>query len=155
MPHDGVIRDDAGERMFPESPLELLPHRPPFLFIDRIVDAGAGRARAVVTFPRDAWFFAGHFPDNPVVPGVIVLEALAQLAGIAGMFPDDPESGIGDKGFLAQVRDARFRAPIGPDQEIELEATLIRRMRTLFMFETVARRGEQVLVEAQLTLAQS
>jgi 3-hydroxyacyl-[acyl-carrier-protein] dehydratase len=133
-------------------PTDILPHRPPFLFVDRIVQLEQGMAIATVSFPAATPFFGGHFPDTPLVPGVILLEALAQAAGLAAMSPDEPHGELGARGYLAQIREARFRNVVGPDQEIRLEARLVRRIQRLFLFDTTASSGGKTLVEAQLTL---
>jgi 3-hydroxyacyl-[acyl-carrier-protein] dehydratase len=127
-----------------------LPHREPFLFVQRIVDRDADHVLAAARFPPDTPFFAGHFPGNPIVPGVILLEALAQTAGLLmGAAGDDRAPA----GALAQVRAARFRHSAGPDEEITLEARRLRSLGPVHLFACTARVGDRRLVEAELALA--
>ena len=86
----------------------ILPHRPPFLFIDRVVELSDDRVVAVRTFQPDEPFFQGHFPDHPVVPGVVLIEALAQTMAYHSLL-HQPSRQI----FLVGIDQARFRAPIG------------------------------------------
>ncbi|MEQ1853494.1 MAG: 3-hydroxyacyl-[acyl-carrier-protein] dehydratase FabZ, partial [Chthoniobacteraceae bacterium] len=103
--------------MNPEDPVALgLPHREPFIFVDRVVAISAGdSAQCVTTFAAETPFFAGHFPGAPLVPGVILVEALAQTAGLAAGQP-----GLGFR--LTAIRTMKFPAAAGPGEEIRLAA---------------------------------
>jgi 3-hydroxymyristoyl/3-hydroxydecanoyl-(acyl carrier protein) dehydratase len=116
------------------------------LFVDRIVELRPERAEAAVTFHTSAPFFHGHFPTRPIVPGVILIEALAQTSGLLL----GQESGGG--AVLAQIRDARFRRPVGPGAEVHLHAELLRSMDPLYLFRAVASCDGEVVAEAELTL---
>ena len=94
----------------------VLPHRPPFLFIDRVVELADDRVVAVRTFQADEPFFLGHFPDRPVVPGVILIEGLAQAMAYHSLF-HHPSRQI----FLVGIDQARFRSPIGFGVEVTFE----------------------------------
>jgi beta-hydroxyacyl-ACP dehydratase FabZ len=106
-----------------EEILKTLPHRYPFLLVDRILELEAGR-RVVgiknVTFNEE--FFQGHFPGNPVMPGVLVLEAMAQVAGIGllGVVPDKERKLL----YLSGVDNCKFRRPVVPGDQLRLEAEL-------------------------------
>lgn len=94
----------------------VLPHRYPFVFVDRITDVQAGKwvkGRKLVT--HNEWFFQGHFPDRPIMPGVLVIEALAQL----GAFVDCGQEG-GKQGMLASVERVKWKAPVVPGDELNL-----------------------------------
>lgn len=97
------------------EPTGILPHRPPFLFIDRVTELGAGQITAVRTFREDEDFFRGHFPGNPIVPGVLILEAMAQAVAYLAM-RENP----GVEVYLTGVDRARFRKPVRPGDELEL-----------------------------------
>ena len=151
---DGAGSTSPGTGAITRADLERhLPHRAPFLFIDRVLELQDGRARAAVTFRPEQPWFAGHFPGNPLVPGVLILEALAQTAGLAVPMTHTPD---GDRaGVLAQIRDARFRAPARPGEEIALEAEVARIAAggRVVLFKATARSGDRTLVEAELMLA--
>jgi 3-hydroxyacyl-[acyl-carrier-protein] dehydratase len=131
--------------------LEHLPHRYPFLLVDRILELDPGK-RVVglknVTF--NEWFFAGHFPHHPVMPGVLIIEALAQTAAMlafrtAGRKPDD-KSVI----YFVGIDNARFKRPVVPGDQLMLHAELTRSMRGIWKFSTLAKVGEAIVAEADL-----
>ncbi len=126
--------------------MRRLPHRYPMLLVDRVLECVAGeRIVALKNVTANEEFFVGHFPGRPVMPGVIVLEALAQAAGIltfvtAGIYPDETV-----KFYFAGIDKARFRRPIVPGDQVLLRATLERRIRTIWKYSTVAEvAGEEV-----------
>ncbi len=126
--------------------MRRLPHRYPMLLVDRVRECVAGeRIVALKNVTANEEFFVGHFPGRPVMPGVIVLEALAQAAGIltfvtAGIYPDESV-----KFYFAGIDKARFRRPVVPGDQLVLRATLERRIRTIWKFSTLAEvDGEEV-----------
>jgi 3-hydroxyacyl-[acyl-carrier-protein] dehydratase len=107
------------------APTDLLPHRPPFLFVDEILDLVAGEsARARWHVDPDAYFFAGHFPGNPILPGVIIVEALAQTGAIAALA--EPAT-AGKLALFGGISSARFRRVVRPGEDLILETRLTRR----------------------------
>ena len=105
--------------MLPENPIELLPHRPPFRFVDVVDDLIAGEsARARYRVTGDEAFLAGHFPDNPIFPGVILVEALAQTGAIAVLAD---ERYAGKLLLFAGMEKVRFRRVVRPGDELVLE----------------------------------
>lgn len=98
------------------SVVSVIPHRPPFLFIDRVVELSEDRVVAVRTFQPDESFFLGHFPGGPVVPGVVLIEALAQTMAYHSLL-HHPSRQI----FLVGIDEARFRSTIRPGTEVTFE----------------------------------
>lgn len=103
-------------------PEELLPHRPPFLFVDEIVELVPGeRASGRWTLTGDEWFFAGHFPGRPTLPGVLMCEAIAQVGALAVLA--DPRY-TGKLPLFGGLDGARFRRQVGPGDTLELVAEM-------------------------------
>jgi 3-hydroxyacyl-[acyl-carrier-protein] dehydratase len=119
--------------------MRRLPHRYPMLLVDRVLECVPGeRIVALKNVTANEPYFPGHFPGRPVMPGVMVLEALAQAAGIltfvtAGVYPDENV-----RFYFAGIDKARFRRPIVPGDQLILKARLERRIRTIWKYSTVA-----------------
>ncbi|HUO94970.1 MAG TPA: 3-hydroxyacyl-ACP dehydratase FabZ [Steroidobacteraceae bacterium] len=119
--------------------LRQLPHRYPFLLVDRVLELVPGKTiRALKNVTINEPFFPGHFPHRPVMPGVLILEALAQTAGIlafqtAGVIPDE-----NTRFFFVGIDGARFRKPVEPGDQLMLKAEFQRAMRGIWKFATVA-----------------
>lgn len=130
--------------------IELLPQKKPFLFLDHVTAAVSGeRAAGTKTFPAGDRIFENHLPDEPLVPGVILIEALAQLCAVV-LIPDTGGQPI--HGYLAEVSRMRFRRLIHPDETIQLEAKLDRRMGTAARFDVCAKVGDEVAAEGFITV---
>ncbi|MBF6022911.1 3-hydroxyacyl-ACP dehydratase FabZ [Lysobacter niastensis] len=134
----------------PQLPLDvtaiqsLLPHRYPFLLVDRVVEFEAHkRVLAYKNVTINEPFFNGHFPGHPVMPGVLVIEALAQAGGILTQLSN--ESGLNGKLFyLVKIDGAKFSRMVVPGDRLDLEVTLKRVIRNMAMYTGVARvNGEQ------------
>jgi 3-hydroxyacyl-[acyl-carrier-protein] dehydratase len=116
-----------------KSPLDRLPHAEPFRFVTRLKQLTAGdNAEGVWAVTGNEAFFSGHFPGNPIVPGVLIAEAMAQLSGLIS----PPESGSGN-GKLVHV-DVRFEKSVSPPAEILLQSKLVRKVVSLQQFEVSA-----------------
>jgi len=103
--------------------LELLPHRPPFLLVDEVLELDEGvRCVATRTLTDDDFWFAGHFPGNPVMPGVLIVEALAQTATIAAASGGDSAGKIG---LFAGIDKVRFKRVVRPGDTMRLEAEIV------------------------------
>jgi 3-hydroxyacyl-[acyl-carrier-protein] dehydratase len=134
----------------PSVILDALPHRPPFRFLTSVSLLNAGNCgEALWTVDGTEPFFDGHFPGRPIVPGLLITEALAQLSGLVGLFSADPGAGK-----LAHV-DVRFKEAVVPPAEILLRSRLVLESGQLFQFEVEARLPQQVVVRGRLVLAGS
>ena len=128
------------------NPLDRLPHGEPFRFVSRLVSwSPDDRAEGVWAVTGAEAFFAGHFPGKPVVPGVLIAEALAQLSGLIS--PPDRATG----GVLAHV-DIRFENPVAPPAQIMLTSKLVRKVVSLQQFEVTASAGEKLVARGTLAI---
>lgn len=134
--------------------LKQLPHRYPILLVDRVLSLEPGvRIKAIKNVTINEPFFTGHFPHRPVMPGVLMLEALAQAAALLafetmGVTPD--ESSVY---YFAGIDGARFKRPVEPGDQLILEVVLDRNKAGIFRFDARALVGDEVAVEAQLMCA--
>lgn len=124
----------------------LLPHRYPFLLVDRVVEFEKDkRVLAYKNVSYNEPFFTGHFPGHPVMPGVLVVEALAQAGGLLTQLSRDPGAGDGQTFYLVKVDNAKFSRMVVPGDRLELDVELRRRIRNMAQYVGVARvEGEQV-----------
>lgn len=131
--------------------LKLLPHRYPFLLVDRVVELERGkRIKALKNVTVNEPFFTGHFPSRPVMPGVLMLEALAQAAGLLsfdmmGVAPDE-----NTVFYFVGIDNARFKRPVEPGDQLILEVDLDRIKGGIYKFKGVARVDGSVACEAEL-----
>jgi 3-hydroxyacyl-[acyl-carrier-protein] dehydratase len=130
------------------DPIQLgLPHRPPFIFIDEVTSIEAGRsACAVKRFSPQEPFLEGHFPGNPIIPGVLIAEALAQTAGIAIGAP-------GKMFLLTAIRAMKFLRPVRPEERVDLFAECLSEMNGLAQCAVWATCEGEPVAEGQLVLA--
>jgi 3-hydroxyacyl-[acyl-carrier-protein] dehydratase len=131
--------------------LDHLPHRPPFVFVRELIMCDAGiRAECATSFASDDPIFAGHFPGNPLVPGVILTEALAQTAGIvaASGYPDESKPLF----LLSAIRRMKFFRPVRPEERIILRAEKLGQMQDLLQFKVTAGVAETLVADGQIVL---
>jgi 3-hydroxyacyl-[acyl-carrier-protein] dehydratase len=132
--------------------LKKLPHRYPILLVDRVLELDKGvRIRALKNVTVNEPFFTGHFPHRPVMPGVLMLEALAQAAAILsfeteGAVPDDNTIY-----YFAGIDGARFKRPVEPGDQLVLEVTLLRTKARVYKYAARATVDGELAVEAELT----
>lgn len=129
----------------------VLPHRFPLAMVDRIVDGEAGEwARGIKCVSVADPAFMGHFPQYHVMPGVLIIEALAQVAAVAMLSLSQNSGRIG---FLGSVNKARFRRQVTPGDVLELECTILKQKGPVAVAEAKATVGGQLAVSAELTFA--
>ena len=137
-----------------EALLERMPHRYPFLLVDRVLDVVPGKSLvAIKNVTMNEAHFQGHFPGHPVMPGVLILEALAQAGGILACETVSAEDRIGIL-YLAGVDGSRFKQMVRPGDQLVLHAELSKRKRNLWWFVTRAEVDEKVVAEAQILMAE-
>jgi 3-hydroxyacyl-[acyl-carrier-protein] dehydratase len=131
--------------------LKLLPHRYPFLLVDRVVSIEKGqRIQALKNVTINEPFFTGHFPHRPVMPGVLMLEAMAQTAALLtfdtmGVAPDDKTVY-----YFAGIDGARFKRPVEPGDQLVMDVSLERAKAGIYKFKGVTRVSNEVACEAEL-----
>ncbi len=132
--------------------IRFLPQKPPFLFVEHVLELETGRSvRGSTVFPAGHAVFENHLPGDPLVPGVILIEALAQLAGIALMDP----AGAPLRGYLAEVEKMRFLRLVRPDETIELAARLEEAFGQFARFAVTAAVDGEVAARGVITLARA
>jgi 3-hydroxyacyl-[acyl-carrier-protein] dehydratase len=128
--------------------MDILPHRYPFLLVDRVLELIPNeKAVGVKNVTMNEPFFQGHFPGNPVMPGVLIVEAMAQVAGVLAF-----KSGMEGTGVLfLSIEIVKFRKPIIPGDRIIFEVSVIHRRGGVWKFAGIAKIDEKVATEAEFT----
>jgi len=122
-----------------EAILHLLPHRYPMLLVDRVLECEAGRfVHAVKNVTFNEPFFTGHFPHRPVMPGVMIIEALAQACGILAFKTAEVVPDSDTRFYFVAIDAARFRKPVEPGDQLVLKATLKRAFKGIWKFDCLA-----------------
>lgn len=132
----------------------LIPHRPPFLWIDRIVSYEEGIMVAEKTIPEDLDIFQGHYPEHPILPGVILCEALFQTGAllIARMLQDEQNIAHGVP-VLTRIEGARFKRPVGPGSVIQMQVNLKEKVAGSWFLKGILRVQEKVAVQVDFSCA--
>jgi 3-hydroxyacyl-[acyl-carrier-protein] dehydratase len=134
--------------------MRQLPHRYPFLLVDRILECTPGKSiRGLKNVTINEPFFQGHFPGFPLMPGVLVIEALAQVSGLLAYVSGDARSGGGSLIYFAGIDDARFKRQVVPGDQLILEAEVVRVVRGVGKFRTRATVDGALACEAVLIAA--
>ena len=135
--------------------MTYLPHRYPFLLLDRVTHAEPGKViQGYKLVSINEPFFQGHFPSKPVMPGVLMIEGMAQISGILIYLSSQTEPGPEPKFVLAGVDDARFKQMVSPGDKLEYESTLIKDKRGLWKFACRASVDGQLVATATLLNAE-
>ena len=131
--------------------LKQLPHRYPFLMVDRVLALDKGKSiKALKNVTINEPFFTGHFPQRPVMPGVLMLEAMAQAAALLAF--DTMGVSLDDKTvyYFAGIDGARFKRPVEPGDQLVMDVTLDRMRSGIFKFKGISRVGDEIACEAEL-----
>jgi beta-hydroxyacyl-ACP dehydratase FabZ len=131
------------------SLLRRLPHRYPFLMVDRVLEVGDGRVLTLKNVSIDEPFFCGHFPDRPVMPGVLVAEALAQSGAVLAVaMQSEEEAGLF---MLTGIDKLRLRRAVVPGDQLRMEVRLLKHHRPLWKMQAEARVDGELVAEAELS----
>ena len=134
--------------------LKQLPHRYPILLVDRVLEIEKGvRIKAVKNVTINEPFFTGHFPHRPVMPGVLMLEALAQAAALLSFNALDTVPDDNTVYYFAGIDGARFKRPVEPGDQLTLDVEMLRMKAGIFKFKASASVAGELAVEAELTCA--
>jgi len=134
--------------------LKYLPHREPFLFVDEVLNINKGSdIHAIKRLTGEEDYFRGHFPNNPVMPGVIIIEALAQASGILGFQTMDKTPEEGSIYVFAGVDKVRFRRRVGPGDDIHLYSKILNEKRGIWKFECRAEVDNKIVCSATILCA--
>jgi 3-hydroxyacyl-[acyl-carrier-protein] dehydratase len=129
--------------------MELLPHRYPFLLVDRILELQPGvSAVGIKNVTINEPFFTGHFPDQPIMPGVLVIEAMAQVAGVMAFRSGAKE---GKAVYFMSIDNAKFRRPIVPGDQIRMEIKVLKQRGNVWKFSGAATVEGKLVSEAEFT----
>jgi 3-hydroxyacyl-[acyl-carrier-protein] dehydratase len=134
-----------------EQIMEILPHRPPFLLIDRMLEVEAGvRAVGIKQITINEPFFAGHFPGRPIMPGVLIVEALAQVGAVAVLMQPEHK---GKLAYFAGIDGVRFKKPVTPGDTLRLEVSMEKMRRVIGKGRGVATVDGKMVAEGEIMFA--
>lgn len=145
------VGENGGQTILIDQIQRLIPHRYPMLLIDKIIDVVPHeKAVGIKNVTYNEWFFTGHFPARPVMPGVLIIEALAQTAGALVMYSSGFESQKKLVYFMS-IEEARFRRPVVPGDTLQLQVQKQRHRSNVWRFEGNAFVGDALMAEATFT----
>jgi 3-hydroxyacyl-[acyl-carrier-protein] dehydratase len=145
---DRACGDGRGTRIDVQRIMEMIPHRQPFLMIDEVVDVVANEcATGIKNVSISEYYFQGHFPARPVMPGVLIIEAMAQTAAVLVVHTLGPES-EGKLVYFMSVENARFRRPVFPGDRLDVHVVKQRNRGNVWKFQGRAKVGDNLMAEA-------
>jgi 3-hydroxyacyl-[acyl-carrier-protein] dehydratase len=150
---EGTMMTDSG-KLDIEGILRQLPHRYPFLLIDRVMECVAGsHILALKNVTVNEPFFPGHFPHRPVMPGVLIIESMAQAAGILAFKTVKIVPDVNTRFYFVAIDKARFRKPVEPGDQLKLKVTLVRSFKGIWKFAGVAEVDGKEVASAEMMVA--
>tara|TARA_B100002019_G_C20941016_1_gene436825 strand:- start:78 stop:515 length:438 start_codon:yes stop_codon:yes gene_type:complete len=132
---------------------QVLPHRDPFLFLDRVIEISSEEIIAEKTFPKDESFYEGHFPSFPITPGVIILEAMAQACGVLGAHIMKRNASKDSVYLLAGIDNVRFKQKVLPNDIIKIKSKVITSKRGVWKFFAEASVDNKLVCSANILCA--
>jgi 3-hydroxyacyl-[acyl-carrier-protein] dehydratase len=132
---------------------KILIHRYPFLLVDKVIDLEPGkRGRGIKNVTINEEFFSGHFPEEPILPGVLIIEAMAQVAAIVvGSEAKGKEVKIKERmGYLAGIKEIKFKRPVRPGDRLEISVEIIQKLANLFRVKGEARVDKEICAQGEL-----
>jgi UDP-3-O-[3-hydroxymyristoyl] N-acetylglucosamine deacetylase/3-hydroxyacyl-[acyl-carrier-protein] dehydratase len=129
---------------------KILPHRYPFLLVDRIIECSEKRIVALKNVTINEPFFQGHFPGNPIMPGVLIIEAMAQAGGIGALNMKD---NLGKLAYFLTIDKAKFRKPVVPGDQLVIEVDMSKSKLSVMQVHAVAKVKDALVAEADLMFA--
>ena len=148
---DGHPAPETGQTIDIHRIAQMIPHRYPFLLVDKLVDVVPGeRAIGIKNVTVNEPFFQGHFPDRPVMPGVLIIEAMAQTAAVI-VVAALGEGAEGKLVYFMSIDSARFRRPVGPGDQLKLHCRKEQQRRNVWKFSAEAKVDDVVVAEATYT----
>lgn len=130
---------------------QYLPHRYPMLLVDRVLDWESGkRITAIKNVTANEEFFNGHFPNKPVMPGVLMVEAMAQTAAILSFLTMDKKPDENTIVYFVGIDGVRFKRPVGPGDQLKMDVEILRVARGIWKYKAVATVDGQLVLEAEL-----
>ena len=134
---------------------EYLPHRYPFLLVDRVIEIKPGESIVgIKNVSINEAMFTGHFPDHPIFPGVLIVEAMAQVAGVLGFVTTGKKPADGYTYYLAGMDKVRFKQPVIPGDQLKLQADFVADKRGIWKFSCKAFVDEKMVCSAEILTAE-
>jgi beta-hydroxyacyl-ACP dehydratase FabZ len=129
---------------------KILPHRYPFLLVDRIIESTNKKIVGLKNVTINEPFFQGHFPGHPIMPGVLILEAMAQVGGVGAL--SLPENN-GKLAYFLSIKEARFRKPVVPGDQLIIEVEVLKTKLSIMQIKATAKVAGEVVTEAEMMFA--
>ena len=129
---------------------KILPHRYPFLLVDRIVECSEKRVVGIKNVTINEAFFQGHFPGMPIMPGVLIIEAMAQTGGVGAL---NVKENLGKLAFFMSIKEAKFRKPVVPGDQLVMEVEIVKQKMSILQARGVAKVNGEVVTEAEFMFA--